>query len=181
LKRPDVEAVVSDNVTNFALPLDSNGIYLVFGSADVTVDGFCTDSCEFHNQVNILGTNVSYAFVGNPERCPYRCASQFYDAGNLLPTPNGNLAADAMASWLAHDLSGIITNPRLDGWYINPLIYGQRTLPLVENSDLCEDQFGQTYATPNGARANIHLGSRDYLIQQNWVNVDAGYCALAYP
>ena len=104
--------------------------------------------------------------------------------GQLLHTPNGNLAADAMASWIAHDVSGIITDPRLNGWYINPLIYGQQRKgdrQVVENSDLCMDQFGQSYTTPNGARANIHLGSRDYLIQQNWVNVGGGYCALTYP
>jgi len=33
------------------------------------------------------------------------------------------------------------------------------------------------------ARANINLYGRDYLIQQNWVNVEKGkgYCALSHP
>ena len=39
-------------------------------------------------------------------------------------------------------------------------------------------QFGQTYVTSNGARANLRLGSRDYLIQHNWVNFRKGRCAI---
>jgi hypothetical protein len=27
----------------------------------------------------------------------------------------------------------------------------------------------------------MKLGSRDYLIQQNWVNASGGFCALKYP
>jgi hypothetical protein len=42
----------------------------------------------------------------------------------------------------------------------------------LENGDKCQDAlgnpaFGQTYLTANGARANVRLDSRDYLIQQN--------------
>jgi hypothetical protein len=38
--------------------------------------------------------------------------------------------------------------------------------------------FGQTYMTANGARANQRLGGRDYLIQHNWVNFRKGRCAI---
>ena len=37
-----------------------------------------------------------------------------------------------------------------------------------------------TYTTANGAKANMKLGARDYLIQQNWVNAGGGYCAMSY-
>jgi hypothetical protein len=30
----------------------------------------------------------------------------------------------------------------------------------------------------NGSKANMQLGSRDYLIQQNWIQSPAGKCAL---
>jgi len=33
----------------------------------------------------------------------------------------------------------------------------------------------------NGSVANMHLGSRDYLVQQNWVNDSGRYCSLSYP
>ena len=173
LNESDVQEVVSASILNAQLPLDPNGIYLVLTSADVSATGFCTDRCEFHDHMSILGTNVRYAFVGNADRCPQVCASQFTDQGNNLPTPNDNLGADAMASWIAHVLSGIVTNPDGRGW-----LDDQKR----ENSDRCQSTFGRTYATANGARANMRLYfGRDFLIQQNWVNADHGYCALSYP
>ena len=48
----------------------------------------------------------------------------------------------------------------------------------LENADKCEGRFGQPYLTPNGARANLRLGYRDFLIQQNWVNDGKGRCAM---
>ncbi len=40
--------------------------------------------------------------------------------------------------------------------------------------------FGSTYTTGSGAKANLHLGTNDYLVQQNWVNAGAGYCSMSY-
>jgi hypothetical protein len=36
----------------------------------------------------------------------------------------------------------------------------------------------KSFCSVNGGRANIKLGQRDYLIQQNWVNDRNGHCAL---
>jgi hypothetical protein len=40
--------------------------------------------------------------------------------------------------------------------------------------------FGATYIAANGSAANMKLGTRDYLIQQTWVNSSAGFCALKF-
>ena len=118
----------------------------------------------------MLGSNFLYAFVGNPRRCPTLGAPQFVATnGSLLPTPNGNLGADGMASTIAHVLSTLITNPYGSGWFDR---YG------FENADKCQGQFGPTHLTANGARANIRLGYRDFLIQENWVNDRRGRCAM---
>jgi hypothetical protein len=82
-----------------------------------------------------------------------------------------------MASSLAHLLNVIVTSPMgnagpFGGWYDR---YG------LENAQKCQGTFGQTYQAPNGARANMRLGLRDFLIQQNWVNVRRGYCGLSNP
>jgi hypothetical protein len=37
---------------------------------------------------------------------------------------------------------------------------------------------GTTYSTANGARANLKLGTRDFLIQQNWVIARREHCAM---
>lgn len=65
-----------------------------------------------------------------------------------------------MASTLAQLLSRVITDPTGGAWFDR---YG------LENAPKCVGQFGTTYRTPNGARANLKLGALDYLIQQNWV------------
>ena len=80
-----------------------------------------------------------------------------------------------MVSNLAHALNGIVTNPAGSGWYDR---YG------LENTDKCQDAWGQpafgpTYLTANGARANVRMGGLDYLIRQNWVNNRKARCAMA--
>jgi hypothetical protein len=56
----------------------------------------------------------------------------------------------------------------------------------MENGDKCAWKFGATYTTANGQKANMKLGARDFLIQQNWVNAKNatsganGYCDLKY-
>src|SRR6058998_1966977 len=93
--------------TSSALPLDPNGIYFVLGSADVSATGFCSGLCQFHDHTLVAGTSVKYAFIGNADRCPQQCALQFFGKrGRPLGSPNENLGADAMASWMAHVLVG---------------------------------------------------------------------------
>lgn len=168
----DIQGIVYDQIVNGGLPGDPAGIYVVLASADVSSNatGFCIPGATPHHGVfEKLGVVAKYAFVGNARRCPTVAASQFVSNGTLLPTPNGSLAADAMASTLAHLMNVVVTNPTGGGWYDR---YG------LENADKCLGQFGPTYTTANGARANIKLNQRDYLIQQNWVNDRRGHCAM---
>jgi len=173
----NIQEIISRQISIGALPLDTAGIYVVLASSDVgsTESGFCeAPSSPYHGDSQHNGTPYKYAFVGNPERCKPEAASQFIATnGSVLPSPNGNLAADAMVSAIAHALNEVVTNPFGNAWFDR---YG------LESADKCTGDFGQIYPAPNGAVANMKLGNRDYLIQQNWVNNDRkGYCALAYP
>lgn len=160
----DVQTVVANAIGNNSLPLDTNGVYFVLTSADVNESsGFCSVFCGFHEYFNISNSNVKYAFVGNPDRCPSACEVQ---AAN---SPNGNTGLDGMTSIIAHELSEAITDENLNAWFSNR---------GYENGDLCQWTFGSVYKTSNGSYANVHLGTRDYLIQRNWVNLNSGYCAL---
>lgn len=48
--------------------------------------------------------------------------------------------------------------------------------------DRCVGKLGATYTAPNGARANVKLGKRDFLLEQNWANtIPAGSCRSTYP
>jgi hypothetical protein len=163
LSDAQIQTVVSSAITSGRLIKDLNGIYFVLTSADVTAQsGFCNQYCGWHTHGSISGSDIKYAFVGNPDRCPSSCAAQ-------TTSPNGNAGADGMASIIAHESEEAISDPDLNAWYDKR---GN------ENADKCAWTFGTTYTATNGSLANIKLGGSDYLIQQNWVNSGAGSCAM---
>src|SRR5438105_1708254 len=77
-------------------PTDTNGVYFVLTSADVTASsGFCTQYCGWHTHGTINGRDIKYSFVGNPDRCPSSCAAQ-------TTSPNGNAGAAGRDAIHAH-------------------------------------------------------------------------------
>ena len=165
LSDAQIMAVVSSAISSGRLPLDKSGIYFVLTSADVTASsGFCTQYCGWHDHGTISGMDVKYSFVGNPDRCISSCADQSVG-------PNGNAGADGMASIIAHELEEAVTDPDLNAWYDNR---------GYENADKCAWTFGTTSTASNGALYNVTMGSRNYLIQRNWVNAGGGYCSMSY-
>jgi hypothetical protein len=170
----DLEAIVDDQLLNARLPADLEAVYIIVTSPDIDADytGFCSPGvAPFHSTADYQGATLEYVFIGNPTRCPEIAAPQYVVAdGSLRPTPNGDFVGDAMVANLASALNSTITNPRGDGWFDR---FG------VESGEKCLNQFGQTYVTQNGAQANVRLGQRDFLLHENWVNSDIGYCAMA--
>ena len=163
LSDAQIQAVVSTAISSKVLPRDPNAVYFVLTSSDVTASsGFCTQYCGWHTHGTIGGTDIKYSFVGNPDRCPSACAAQ-------TTGPNGNAGADGMASIIAHELEEAVTDPDLNAWYDNR---------GYENADKCAWTFGTESTASNGSKYNVTLGSRNYLIQQNWVNASGGYCAM---
>jgi hypothetical protein len=167
LSDSSVKTVVANAIGTGKLPYNPNGIYFVLTSKDVAESsGFCKTYCGWHTHATISPNNIRYAFVGNADRCPSACEEQ------SASSPNDNTGADGMASVIAHELEEATTDPDLNAWYDRR---GQ------ENADKCAWTFGTTYAAGNGSLANMILGARNFLIQQNWVNAGAGKCSLQYP
>jgi hypothetical protein len=170
LSDANIQTIVSDAITSGRLPKDTNAVYFVLTSADVNAtSGFCTQYCGWHTHGTISGSDIKYAFIGNPDRCPSACT-------NGTASPNGNAGADGMASIISHELEEATTDPDLNAWYDSR---------GAENADKCAWTFGSTYTTSNNGVANMHLGAaapggRDFLIQQNWVNASGGFCAKSY-
>ncbi|MDQ1514563.1 MAG: hypothetical protein QOE80_393, partial [Actinomycetota bacterium] len=161
-----VQKVVSSAIGSKRLPMDTNGVYFVLTSSDVKESsGFLTQYCGWHTHGTISGADIKYSFVGDPSRTLAACAAQ------TLTSPNGNTSADAMVSVIAHELEESVTDPDLNAWYDSR---------GYENADKCAWTFGTTSAVGNGSLANMTLGSRNFLIQQNWVNASGGSCALRY-
>ena len=77
-----------------------------------------------------------------------------------------------MADFLAHEINETITDPHTTAWFHNN--------NAGEVGDLCNFNFGNRFYLPNGASANITLGGKNYLIQQNWVNDSGGFCAMQF-
>ena len=176
LTEADIVGIVADQVDlnkGARLPFDPNGIFVVLTTADIALIDSTTQvessACSLHGHSVIFGAPLRYVFVGNPSRSPGTCGA----SPNGTQTPNGNYAADQIASWLAHALNEVLTDPYDDAWFDR---YG------LENAEKCEGTYGTTYTStnPNGqsAQANIRLGVRDFLLQQNWVNGKKGHCAM---
>ncbi len=161
--------IVSNAISGGGLPLDTNAVYFVLTAADVSeTSGFLTTYCGWHtyNYYNGNGNYpVKYSFVGNASANLGVCAAQ---TGS---SPNADPAADAMVSVMSHELEESVTDPLLNAWYDSN---GE------ENADKCAWTFGTTYTAANGSIANMNLGGRDYLIQQNWINANGGSCGLTY-
>jgi hypothetical protein len=165
LSDSNVQSIVSDAITSKALPSDTNGVYFVLTSADVNeTSGLDTKYCGWHSHGSIGGSDIKYAFVGNPDRSPSACAAQ-------TSSPNGNAGADAMLSIVAHEQEEAISDPDLNAWFDRQ---GN------ENADKCAWTFGTQSTASNGSKYNVTLGGNQYLIQQNWVNASGGYCSMSY-
>jgi hypothetical protein len=176
LSEADVADVVANAILTGGVPLDRSGIYAVLTSPDVTViDGatqFCLTCCNLHGHSVVAGSDFRYVFVGSPRRCPGACSPQSQSPNSTYEP--GSYEADAMASWLAAALSEVVTDPHDNAWYDR---YG------LENAEKCEGTYGETYTVTNPAgqlaQANVKIGQRHYLLQQNWVNGKKGHCAMS--
>jgi len=148
------------------LPVEPNGVYFVLTAPYVAeTSGFLSQYCGWHT-ANYYGSNstpIKYAFVGNAAASLGSCSVQ-------STGPNGDAQADAMVSVIAHELEEAASDPLLNAWYDST---------GAENADKCAWTFGTTYSV-NGAYANMMIGPRNYLIQQNWVNAGGGYCGVSY-
>lgn len=162
-----IRSIISSHVGAGKFPADSNGIYFLITSKDVTAtSGFCTQYCGWHTYGTLGGVaNLKYSFLGDPARCLSGCAAQ------TGASPNGNAGADGLASIFAHELVEAGSDPQLNAWYDST---------GYENADKCAWTFGSTSNAAGGGVKNMTIGARDYLIQQNWVNAGGGYCSTSY-
>jgi hypothetical protein len=163
LSDTSIRTIVNNQMASGALPKDPKGVYFVLTSQDVNeTSGFCTQYCGWHTHTTLFSKDIKYSFVGNAARCITSCAAQ-------STSPNNNPGVDGMISVIAHELEEAATDPDLNGWYFST---------GAENADQCAWTFGTEYSVGNGSKANMKLGQRDYLIQQNWIRGGSEHCGL---
>src|SRR5258707_1230768 len=137
---------------------------------------FCSQYCGWHTYGTYTSptrvkTTIKYAFIGNPSNCLAACSGQDHGA-----SPNGDQGVDAMISVIAHEIAETVSDPLLNAWYDSS---------DEENADKCAWTYGTVTTVPvigtTSYDYNVVIGTSKYLIQQNWVNSGAGFCAKSYP
>lgn len=163
----DTGAQVSDVVENAlstqALKTDPNGVYLVLTASNVNVTDFMSLLCAYHWVYDNAQATIKYAFIGDASSNLSSCAPQ------VSNSPNGNPAADAMVSVIAHEFVEAVSDPSGTSWYDQA---------GFENADKCAWTYGKASKTDNGSFANMTLGERQYLVQQN-VAANTNTCVLS--
>ncbi len=163
-----IEAEVVSGFTSGALTFDPNTLYLVFTDAGVDQDNmFVRGYCAEHGNFNWNGNDVKLgAMPRDFDQVGCRQGDYISGAGS----PNNDPVADAEVNTTAHETEETNTDPDpFSGWADSSTVYQP---PWFENADKCVWMFGsnQIYTTGNGAKANMNLGGKDFLIQENWVN-----------
>jgi hypothetical protein len=176
----EVQALVANNLKSSALPLNADAIYLVLTASNVnqvprasihTQNGFCAAYCGWHSRFTYtnakVSTDIKYAWVGNPAKCPTNCAP----VQNEQASPNGDVGVDAAVNTIAREISEAVTDPDSNAWYDSS---GN------EIADKCAWTFGSVTTVNNKPVSysyNIVLNGTKYMIQQLWKN-SGGVCAM---
>jgi hypothetical protein len=154
---------------NGKLTYDANTLYNIFTSGSVNLGGgFGTQYCAYHSDGFVTVGGVSKHVLYSAE--PYVNAKAAACTAGYA-SANGDPAADAEVSTLAHEIEETTTDPYGTGWWSSTT--GE------ENADMCAWTFGTTY-TSGAGKANMLLGAKNFMIQQNWVNASGGYCAKSF-
>jgi hypothetical protein len=170
-----MQAMILGGLASGAISYDPNTLYAIFTGGAVNLGGgFGTQYCAYHfwfsATINGASRVVKYAAMPYDYAFPSAC-SMFAGAGAVLPA-NGDPGADAEVNTLAHETEETTTDPEGTAWFDRK---------GFENADKCAWTFGATYTTSTGGTANVNLGGKNFLIQQNWVNQGSGGCALHFP
>lgn len=162
-------ALLQAGFNSGALTYDASTVYAIFSAGSVNLGGgFGTQYCAYHTTgtvtVNGASRSVIYAAMPYNNSSPSSCT-----AGT--GAPNGDPGADYEVTTLVHEIEESTTDYLGNAWYDRS---GN------ENADKCAWNFGTTSTASNGAKYNITIGGKNFLVQQNWVNAGSGGCALKY-
>ncbi len=147
-----------------ALTYDANTVYLVFTDSAVSQGTLpCPSHAYFLWGSNVVKLGLMARVLDFPG-----CS-----VGATL-TPNDDPFADDEISIIAHEVEETNTDPQGNAWYD---AYQGHT---YENADKCQDDFGTTYLTANGATANMNIADKDFLVQQNWEIGNHQGCATKF-
>jgi hypothetical protein len=162
-------AMLQSGFSTGKLTYDASTLYAIFTSGQVNLGGgFGTQYCayHYHGTVTIGGSarNVLYAAMPYNQAYPGACT-------NGTAAPNGDAGADAEVNTLAHEIEETTTDMMGNAWF---------DTRGYENADKCAWNWGTTASNGTGIY-NIIVGTKKFLVQQNWINAGSGGCTQSYP
>ena len=153
------------------LSYDASTIYSIFTAGTVNLGGgFGTQYCAYHTHATVtiggVAKTVLYAAMPYDYAYPAGCTSS-------LAAANGTAdkGADYEVNTLAHEIEETTTDMMGNAWFDSR---------GYENGDKCAWTWGTTYTTAAGGKANMKIGGKDFLVQQNWINAGSGGCVLSH-
>ena len=163
-------AMLQSGFNSGALTYDPSTLYLIFSASTANLGGgFGSQYCGYHTHGTVTVSGVSrtalYSAMPYDYAYPGVCT-------NGTAAANGTLdpGADGEVSVLAHEIEETTTDMMGNAWYDSR---------GYENADKCAWNFGTTYTTANRGTANVNLGGKDFLVQQNWKNSGLGGCFMS--
>jgi hypothetical protein len=164
-------AMLASGFSSGKLTYDASTLYAIFTAGKTNLGGgFGSQYCAYHTHATIsisgVARTVLYAAMPYDNAYPGGCSMGSPANGTLDP------GADAEVNTLGHEIEETTTDMLGTAWFDNR---------GYENADKCAWTFGATYTTAAGGTANMNLGGKDFLVQQNWVNAGTGGCKLSYP
>ena len=154
---------------NGKLAYDPATLYVVFTAGTVNLGGgFGTQYCAYHTHgtVTVNGVSQVVLYSAMPFTYAYPTACT-----NNTASPNGDPAADAEVNVVAHETEETTTDEMANAWF---------DTRGYENADKCAWNFGTTQTATNGGVWNITVGSKNFLVQQNWINASGGGCRQGF-
>lgn len=164
-------AMLSYAFNNGKLTYSPTTLYAIFTAGKVNLGGgFGSQYCayHYHGNVTIGGSTrvVLYAAMPYDYAYPSACTN-----GGTAANGGDDPGADFEVNTLGHEIEETTTDLMGNAWFDSR---------GYENADKCAWNFGTTYTSSKGGKANMNLGGKDFLVQQNWVNAGSGGCALRY-
>ncbi|PKA60520.1 hypothetical protein AXF42_Ash017926 [Apostasia shenzhenica] len=158
-----------------AKPRWPRAINVLLTADDVAVEGFCMSRCGTHgSSLRSESGRFAYIWVGNSAvQCPGQCAWPFHQPvyGPQAPplvAPNGDVGVDGMIINLASLITGTVTNPFGNGFFMGPAeaplevatacpgVYGSGAYPGYAGELLVDPATGASY-NANGAHGRKFL------------------------
>ena len=161
-------AMLESGFNGGKISYNASTLYAIFTSGQVNLGGgFGTQYCayHYHGTVTIGGVSKTVLYAAMPYDYAYPGACT-----NGTASPNGDPGADAEVNTLAHEVEETTTDMMGNAWF------DRRG---YENADKCAWTWGGTFSSGGGV-ANITIGTKNFLVQQNWVNAGNGGCAKSY-